>query len=213
LADRIVVITGGIGCGKSLVADQLAGLGLPVVDADRISHELTGPEGSALPEIQAAFGRGVFLADGQLDRTALRKKIFSNPQEKMTLEAILHPLIQREAALQLAHAGGPVVVYVVPLWCEKYGKSTTESAHHRGLAQDPGFRPFAVVVVDCPEATQIKRVQARSGLSDKEVSAIIASQASRAVRLGMADFVIQNDGPLESLVEQVQTLHDKIIHS
>jgi dephospho-CoA kinase len=67
--------------------------------------------------------------------------------------------------------------------------------------------------VDCPEATQIKRVQARSGLSDKEVSAIIASQASRAVRLGMADFVIKNDGPLESLVEQVQTLHDKIIHS
>lgn len=207
------MVTGGIGCGKSLVAEQLAQRGLPVVDADRIAHALTGPEGPALREIRAAFGQGVFQADGRLDRSALRQRIFADSREKERLEAILHPMIRREALFQLTQARGPVVVYVIPLWCEKYGKSGRPSVHYWSSPEGPGFKPNAVVVVDCSETTQIKRVQARNGLSSKEIRAIIASQTPRAARLGMADYVIENDGPLEALTEEVRALHEKIIHS
>lgn len=190
----IVGLTGGIGSGKSTVADLFAGHGVPIVDTDQIAHQLTGPGGTAMPAIVAAFGADIVSPDGALDRAAMRRLVFADPAARRRLEAVLHPLIRAESERRCAAADGPYVLLVVPL--------LVESGDYRQRCRE-------ILVVDCSEATQIERVMARSGLTEDEAKAIITAQASRAERLAVADAVINNDGPSEHLPAQVATLHQR----
>lgn len=190
-----VGLTGGIGSGKSTVADVFAASGAVVVDTDVIAHELTLAQGAAMPDIANAFGATVLLADGGLDRTAMRRLVFSDRSAKSRLEAILHPMIRRESEerCKAAMGGGALyVVLVVPLLIESGA---------------PRARVDRILVVDCDEAQQITRVMARSGLSEEEVRAIMSTQASREARLAAADDVVLNNGGRNQLAEQVSRLH------
>ncbi|THF63829.1 dephospho-CoA kinase [Pseudothauera nasutitermitis] len=191
-----VGLTGGIGSGKSAVAERFAARGAAVVDTDLIAHALTAPDGAAMPALRAAFGDGPIAADGSLDRAAMRALVFADPAARARLEGILHPLIRSESARQCAAARTPYVMLVVPLLVE---------------SGDWRTRCDRLCVVDCPEALQIARVQARSGLAEPQVRAIMAAQASRAERLAAADDVIDNAGPLETLDAQVDALHGRYL--
>lgn len=192
----IVGLTGGIGSGKSAAADRFGELGAAVVDTDVIAHALTAPGGAAIESIRAAFGDALIGADGALDRATMRARVFAEPAERVRLEAILHPMIRDEGARQCAAAQAPYVVLVVPL--------LIESGTYRA-------RCARIVVVDCPEAVQIARVQARSGLSAAQVEAIMAVQIPRAERLAAADDVIDNGGDLPFLFAQVDALHPRYV--
>lgn len=196
----VVGLTGGIGSGKSTVADLLAALGAEVVDTDAIAHELTGVQGAAMGQIAAAFGPSVVRDDGALDRVAMRRLVFSDPAAKNRIEAILHPLIRRESErrCRLA-AAAPYVVLVVPLLVES------------GACGAYRQRVDRVLVVDCDEATQLSRVVARSGLLPAEVQAIMATQASRAERLAVADDVVFNGGTRDDLNTQLAALHRRYL--
>jgi dephospho-CoA kinase len=190
----VVGLTGGIGSGKSAAADEFARLGATLVDTDLIAHRLTRPGGAAVAAIQRLFGDGFVLPSGAMDRKRMRERVFADTAARKSLEGVLHPLIRDESERQIAAAGGPYVVHVVPL--------LVESGHYRR-------RVDRILVVDCPEATQLARVRARSGLSADEAQAIVRSQASRAERLAAADDVIDNGGTLEDLRKQVAVLHAK----
>jgi dephospho-CoA kinase len=190
----VVGLTGGIGSGKSAAADEFARLGATLVDTDLIAHRLTGPGGAAVAAIQRLFGDGFVLPSGAMDRKRMRERVFADTAARTSLEGVLHPMIRDESERQIAAAGGPYVVHVVPL--------LVESGHYRR-------RVDRILVVDCPEATQLARVRARSGLSADEAQDIVRSQASRAERLAAADDVIDNGGTLEDLRKQVAVLHVK----
>lgn len=214
MADRIIVLTGGIGSGKSLVARLLAQKGVTVVDADQISHGLTAPGGTAIAGIRQALGPEAISADGGLDRAVVREKVFADPSLRKALEDILHPMIQARAIEQLKASPGAYAVYVVPLWVEKYGQTAHKDQALAPGPQDPlGLKPAALVVVDCDEATQIRRVMERNGLTEQDVRSIMAAQASRQDRLRAADFVLDNNGPLDLVSAQVDALHKRLIHS
>ncbi|WP_085318428.1 dephospho-CoA kinase [Derxia lacustris] len=194
----IVGLTGGIGSGKTFAADCFARLGAGIVDTDLIAHALTRPGGAAMPAIVAAFGAWAMTPDGALDRAAMRRQVFEQPDARARLEAILHPLIGAEvlrsaAALAPHH---PYLVYVIPL--------LVESGHWRD-------RVDRVLVVDCPEAEQIARVMARNGLPEDQVRAILAAQATRARRLAVADDVLDNAGPNPALATEVEALHRRYL--
>lgn len=190
-------LTGGIGSGKTTVAQMLAARGAVVIDADAISRALTASHGAALPAIAAQFGTHVIGPDGVLNRSAMRQMIFADPAARRRLEAILHPLVEqaleeqtREAAMRSVRC----VVFDVPLLIENFARWQS--------------RIDALLVVDCPEEVQITRVMARSQLSREEVMHILSAQASRAQRLAMADFVITNDAgtTLQALEKQLEAL-------
>jgi len=188
----VVGLTGGIGSGKSEVARLFASRGVTVVDTDIIAHQFTAPGGAAMEAIRAAFGDSVIAPDGALDRAAMRRLAFAQPEARGRLEAILHPLIRKESDAQVARATGPYVLLVVPLLVE---------------SGSDGRRYQRVLVVDAPEAEQVARVAARSGLQPAEVRAIMGAQASRAERLSRADDIIDNSGPIGRLEAQVDRLH------
>jgi dephospho-CoA kinase len=188
----VVGLTGGIGSGKSAAADAFAARGASVVDTDAIAHELTGPDGAAMPALCDAFGPDVVSPDGRLDRAHMRDLAFRDGSARKRLEGILHPLIRQVSAARVADAQGPYVVLVVPL--------LVESADYRN-------RVDRVAVVDVPEAVQIARTMARSGLDRDEVARIIAAQASREARLAAADDVIDNAGDRAALDARVAALH------
>jgi len=192
----VVGLTGGIGSGKSTVADCFAAQGVPVIDTDVIARELTAPGGTALEAIRAAFGDTVMQADGRLDRAALRRHVFADTPARRQLEAILHPLIRQRVEQTLAILTAPYVVIVIPL-----------------LVESGGYRDLLdrVLVVDCPEDLQIARVVARSGLGRDEVTAILAVQASRAERLAVADDVIRNTAAPEALCAEAAILHQRYL--
>lgn len=195
----IVGVTGGIGCGKTTVTDLLAARGASVVDTDAIAHQLTGVDGAAMPAIAAAFGTTVVRPDGSLDRAAMRRLVFADTSARTRLEAILHPMIRRESEARCdaaARANAPYVLLVVPL-----------------LVETGGYRERVarILVVDCSEEVQVSRVMARSRLSADEVRAIMATQASRAVRLAAADDVVLNDDGLDSLHAQLDVLHARYL--
>ena len=192
----VVGLTGGIGSGKSAAADEFARLGATVVDTDAIARELTAAGGAALPHIKALFGDALIAPSGAMDRDAMRNRVFSDPAAKRALEELLHPMIRVEAERRIAAAGGPYMIYVVPLLIE---------------AGDYRRRVARVLVVDAPEAAQLARVRARSGLAEPEVRAIVAQQASRAARRAAADDVIDNSGTLEQLFAQVRALHARYL--
>jgi dephospho-CoA kinase len=187
----VVGLTGGIGTGKSAAAEEFARLGATVVDTDAIARELTEAGGAALPHIKALFGDAFITMRGAMDRDAMRKHVFSDPTAKQALEGLLHPMIRAEADRRIAAAAGPYVVYVVPLLIESGGQRD---------------RVQRILVVDAPESLQVERVRARSGLSDKEIRAIVAQQASRQARLAAADDVIENSASLDALRKQVASL-------
>jgi dephospho-CoA kinase len=192
----VVGLTGGIGSGKSAAAEEFARLGATVVDTDAIAHELTRAGGSAIPEVERIFGMDVIGETGAMDRKKMRDRIFADPVARKALEALLHPLIREESRRLIAAAQGPYVIHVVPL--------LIESADYRA-------RVDRVLVIDCPEELQVQRVRARSRLSDAEVRAVIASQATRAQRLAAADDVIDNRGTIDALRKQVAAFHQKYL--
>ncbi len=192
----VVVLTGGIGSGKTAVSDLLHKLGAAIVDTDSIARELTAPNGAAMTHIVARFGAEVLAADGSLDRATMRTRAFADPRVKGDLEAILHPMIRARAAEMVAAAARGYVVLVVPLFLE--------TGAYRDIAD-------RILVVDCPETVQIERTMARSQLSRAEVERILAAQATRKARLAIADDVIVNDAGLDSLAEIVGHLHQRYL--
>lgn len=192
----VVGLTGGIGSGKSAAAAEFERLGASVVDTDAIAHALTAAGGAAMGEIRKRFGAEILAASGALDRDKMRARVFADPAAKKALEALLHPLIREESRRLIAGACGPYVIHVVPL-----------------LVESPDYRSRVdrVLVIDAPEALQVERVRSRSGLSEAEVRAILAAQATRAERLAAADDVIENRGTIEALREQVAALHRKYL--
>lgn len=189
-------LTGGIGSGKTQVANWLRDFGATIVDTDVIAHALTAPDGLAIDPIRTAFGDQAINGQGALDRDYMRRLVFENPVERQRLESILHPLIGHEVQLQAAAATGHYVVFVVPLLVES----------GRWLN-----RLDRVCVVDCDEQTQVTRVQARSGLSLERIHQILAAQATRPERLAAAHDVIDNsaDISMEQLQSQVLVLHQQ----
>jgi dephospho-CoA kinase len=195
----VIGLTGGIGSGKSTVADLLVERGAALVDTDRIAHQLTAAGGDAIEPIRAAFGDAVIAADGSMDRAAMRARAFSEPEARRRLEAILHPMIRARTDAGIAEAvaaGAPYVVVAVPL--------LVESANGAG-------RFDRVLVVDCPTDVQIERVMRRSRLRREQVESIIAAQAPRALRLSAADDVIDNGGDPAALAPQVDRIHARYL--
>ena len=192
----VVGLTGGIGSGKSRAADAFAALGADVIDTDAIAHQLTAPGGAALGAIVETFGPDVLDANGAMDRSRMRQRVFRDPADRQRLEAILHPMIRIESQRRVAAATAPYVVLVVPL-----------------LVESPGYRDRVqrVLVVDCPEEKQLERVGARSKLAPADVQRIIAAQVPRARRLAAADDVIDNSGDIEALEAQVLGLHRRYL--
>ena len=183
-------LTGGIASGKSTVANMFAELGVPIIDTDVIAREVVEPGQPALDEIRARFGNEVFDADGQLDRNAMRKRIFSDGDARLQLEAILHPRIGEETRRRASTATGPYQVIVVPL-----------------LVGSP-LAQFVdrVVVVDCDEELQVQRLLARDAETVEQARRILSAQASRQARLAIADDVISNDRALDETRRQVREL-------
>ncbi|MCQ9372987.1 dephospho-CoA kinase [Methyloversatilis sp. XJ19-13] len=188
----VVGLTGGIGSGKSAVAELFVQRGAALVDTDAIAHQLTGPHGAAIEPLREAFGDAFITADGALDRARMRSHAFADPAARAQLEALLHPLIRARARDEVAASAAPYVVLAVPLLIE---------------SGDWNNRCDRVLVVDCPVGLQRERVRARSALPEQEIDRIIAAQASREARLAVADDVIDNAGERAALVPQVDVLH------
>ena len=189
----LVGLTGGIGSGKSTVAELFAQLGAGLIDTDVIAHHLTRANGNAIAAIRTAFGKEYITEAGTLDRTTMRRLIFSDAAAKQQLERILHPLIIEQAKTQLQQLQTqPYIILIVPL-----------------LPESPAFQQLVqrVLVVDCDENTQLARVMARSDMSEAEVRNIIAQQTPRAKRLQLADDIIHNETGLDSLAAQTKVLH------
>lgn len=194
-AVRRIGLTGGIASGKSTVAGMFAELGVPVIDTDLVAREVVAPGSPALAEIVAAFGGEVLTPDGRLDRAALRARVFADPADRHRLESILHPRIRQRTLEIAARTGGPYQLIVVPLLLES------------------GFTELVdqVVVVDCPEADQRQRLQARDQARPPEAERMMAAQTSREARLAAADAVIDNSGSIAATREQVAALHARYL--
>jgi dephospho-CoA kinase len=193
----IVGMTGGIGCGKSEAAKAFIALGVPVVDVDKISHMLTKAGQPTLSEIAKIFGKAILNQEGELNRAALRQKIFSDADAKKQLQGIMHPAIYDEVLKQLAqNSSAPYQVIDIPLLFEsdRYLKLINRS-----------------LVIDCDPAIQIQRACERSGLSVNEVEKIIATQTPRAQRNQLANDILSNNGSVDELRKKVTQLHEKYI--
>ncbi len=195
---RVVVLTGGVGSGKSSVAQVWEALGVPIIDTDAIAHRLTGPGGEAIAPIKQALGDEYIDSRGALDRAKVRGLVFADPTARRRLEAALHPLIRQEAlrALDALPPATPYAVFVIPLFFE--GSAFRELA-------------WRVVVVDCPVEVQIERVSRRPGLDRAGAEAIVAAQVPRETRLSGADYVIRNTGSLTELQAEASALHQRLL--
>jgi dephospho-CoA kinase len=187
----IVGLTGGIASGKTTVADMFAQRGVPLVDADVSAREAVRAGSPGLAAVANAFGPGVLTADGELDRRALRQRVFADPEQRRHLETILHPLIRQHLQQRLLSLSGPYALLVAPLLLE----GDLSSMVHR------------ILVIDAPEDVQIARVMRRDGSSRQEAEAILTAQMPRSERLARADAVVVNDDGLDALERQVERLH------
>jgi dephospho-CoA kinase len=187
-----IALTGGIASGKSAVAELFAAEGVPVLDTDQIARDVVEPGTPALTKIIAEFGTEVLDASGRLDRKRMRELVFADPAKRKRLEAITHPAIREELARRAGTASGLYQIHVIPLLVES-GRADTYDR---------------VLVVDAPEADQLRRLQARDGASEEAAHRILAAQASREQRLSVADDVIVNTGTLADLRHFVRTLHE-----
>ncbi|MSP27408.1 MAG: dephospho-CoA kinase [Methylococcales bacterium] len=185
-------LTGGIGCGKSTVTSIFKQLNVPVIDADAIAHQLVAVGQPALQLIQQAFGTHSLQADGSLNRDLIRELVFSNPEQKQKLEAIIHPLVYQTIAEQMALLNTPYCILSIPLLFE------TNNADFVNR----------VLVVDCPVTVQIERVQKRDNLTVERVQSIMDTQVSRAFRTAHAHDIIDNTKTATELAKQVENLHN-----
>ena len=195
----VVALTGGIGSGKSEAAKIFAELGVPVTDVDAISHALTAAHQPLLQQIKAIFGATFILADGTLDRTALRQLVFSDDAARHQLNAILHPTIYQNALQQLQeNAAAPYQILAIPL-----------------LFESPRYLSHInrILLIDCDEKVQIARVKQRSHLTEADIKAIILTQTPRDERLKLADDVIENNKNIEKLRENIIKIHNKYINT
>ena len=186
-----VALTGGIGSGKSTVANAFADLGINIIDADIIARQVVEPGTPALKAIAEHFGSEVIATDGSLQRRILRERIFSDPDEKKWLNALLHPLIQQETQRQFQQATSPYLLWVVPL--------LVENALYK--------KADRVLVVDVTPETQLRRTMQREDVTREHVEQILAAQATREARLAVADDVIDNNGAPDAIVSDVARLH------
>ncbi|MGT8856386.1 dephospho-CoA kinase [Enterobacter sp. 186315] len=188
----IVALTGGIGSGKSTVADAFSRLGISIIDADIIARQVVEPNTPALKAIEAHFGSTIVNNDGTLNRRQLREQIFSDSSEKVWLNALLHPIIHQETQRQMAEATSPYVLWVVPL--------LVENQLHK--------KADRVLVIDVSPETQIERTMARDHVSREHAEQILAAQATREARLAVADDVIDNNGAPDAIASDVARLHE-----
>ena len=192
----IIGLTGGIGSGKSAAADRFAlAHGIHVVDADQKSRVVVEPGRAALGAIVDRFGEAILLPEGTLNRAALRERVFKEPEQRLWLEGLLHPLIAEEIRKDLASATSPYALLVSPL--------LVESGQYRMTKR--------VIVVDVPEHVQLIRTSSRDGVAEQQVRAIMQAQAQRDERLRHADDVLTNEGSLDALYEQVDALHRRYL--
>jgi dephospho-CoA kinase len=187
----VVGLTGGIGSGKTAASDYFKQLGIDIVDADVASRIVVEPGKPALENIAEHFGQSLILKNGELNRAALRQRIFSNPVEKSWLESLLHPLIAKEIDRQIANALSPYVIFVSPL--------LLETKQHQ--------RCKRVLVVDADVETQVTRASERDKTSEELIRAIIMQQMPREARLDRADDILRNDGDLNTLHKHIEKLH------
>ncbi len=190
-----VGLTGGIGSGKTTVAERFAMMGVPVIDADGISRALCERGQPALDEIVAVFGENILNADGSLDRASLRERVFFDEMARRTLESILHPRVRMEMNRLIDVYEAPYAVLAVPLLLESGMVDCVDR----------------VLVVDCPEAAQIQRVMGRDGVTRAHVESILSVQCTRNARLAIADDVLLNDSDQESLFKEVDALHQRYL--
>lgn len=187
-----VGLTGGIGCGKSTVTTLFKQLNVPVLDADEIARQVVAVGQPALLLIQQSFGSDSVNADGSLNRDFIREMVFTDPEQKKKLEAIIHPLVYQTIQADLATLNAPYCILSIPLLFEVNRADFVDR----------------VLVIDCPVATQIERVQKRDNLSPERVQSIIDSQVSRAFRLAHAEDIIDNTQSNAELAQQVEKLHN-----
>jgi dephospho-CoA kinase len=193
----IIGLTGGIGSGKSTVAEMFSKWDADIIDTDVISHQLTAAGQPAVASIAKFFGKEFINSDGSLDRVKLRRLVFSDAVAKKFLEDLLHPLIREQVAKRLAQKNSaPYRIVVVPL--------LVETKVYENFIQ-------RILVVDCPEKLQIRRATSRGTLNEAEVQAVMATQCTRKQRLDKADDVIINDGGLKDLEDKVKNLHEKYL--
>ena len=190
-----VALTGGIGSGKSTVANAFADLGINIIDADIIARQVVEPGTPALKAIAEHFGSEVIATDGSLQRRILRERIFSDPDEKKWLNALLHPLIQQETQRQFQQATSPYLLWVVPL--------LVENALYK--------KADRVLVVDVTPETQLRRTMQRDDVTREHVEQILAAQATREARLAVADDVIDNNGAPDAIASDVARLHARYL--
>jgi dephospho-CoA kinase len=186
-----VGLPGGIASGKSTVARLFAALGVPIIDTDVLAREVVAAGEPLLAQIAARFGAGVLAADGSLDRAALRAIVFADRSARADLEQLTHPAIRARLEARSTVLGGPYQLLVIPLLVETGGRTPVDR----------------VLVVDCSEALQIRRLQARDGTTIEQARQILAAQATREARLAMANDVIVNEGDLAAVRDRVASLH------
>jgi len=191
----IIGLTGGIGSGKSTVAEAFRQLGIETVDADQASRAVVEPGMPALAAISAQFGSQIIQADGSLDRAALRQIIFTDPAQKLWLESLLHPLIRDWIIEQLKAATSPYVILESPL--------LFETDQHQLVHK--------TVLVDLPEALQIERACARDGNQADQIQRIIDAQMPREEKLSRADIVLDNSESLDTLAARVTAVHQTLL--
>jgi len=184
-------LTGGIASGKSTAAKFFGALGVPILDSDQVAREVVEPGQPPLERLVERFGRGILTPDGHLDRPALREIVFSDPKARADLENLTHPAIGAALEARSAAAGGPYQILVIPLLLEK----------------NLGGQVDRVLVVDCDEELQIRRLHSRDGSTRAQAQAILDAQVSRAARLKAADDVITNDADMSAVQAQVARLH------
>ena len=196
-----VALTGGIASGKTAVSTQFQLLGVPVIDADVASRAVVAKGSEGLASLIRHFGEGILTPDNELNRSALRQLIFAEPEKRALVNQLLHPLIRehmRKEADQFAHKAAPpppYLIYAIPLLLE----TNQAKAYDR------------VITVTADETVRVQRLILRDKISAKEAYAILAAQAPESARLAMADHVIENNGGMDALNEQVQTLHNQLL--
>ena len=187
----VIGLTGGIGSGKTVVANYFAELGIDIIDADKIAREVVTPNSPALKKIVDHFGESALNPNGSLNRDWLRQTIFANPDQRHWLEALLHPLVRERLQEGILMSQSPYVIVVIPL--------LVESSYQYPIQR--------ILVIDTPEALQKSRTRLRDKISENEIEDIMNAQTSRKQRLAVANDIIHNDKDLETLKQQVKQLH------
>ncbi len=191
----VIGLTGGIGTGKTAVANHFSARGVPIIDADELARDAVAPGQIGYEEIVREFGAEVLTSTGELDRRLMRKRVFADPAKRSRLEAILHPRVYAEIERRLNALDDAYAIVVVPLLIETGGSALVDR----------------VLVVDAPEDLQIERVSQRDGSTREDVERILAAQLDRETRLQSADDVIENNSSESSLAQKVSMLHERYL--